>query len=159
MNPADAERKKMRQKEILRNKRERQFLRDASKKRSDPAAIRAELQVSFAATFQFESSQKAEIFLPAAITRAILSCVWRATGCAFGHVFWERHADAYLSKGNLSAHPCYGFEHSPMGGCFYDVINPSKVVCLRAAGGHRSAGGWKQPSYHQAQEEGLAGRP
>mmetsp|Transcript_4832 Transcript_4832/g.13894 ORF Transcript_4832/g.13894 Transcript_4832/m.13894 type:complete len:392 (-) Transcript_4832:689-1864(-) len=44
MNPADAERKKMRQKEILRNKRERQFLRDASKKRSDPAAIRAELQ-------------------------------------------------------------------------------------------------------------------
>ncbi len=48
MNPADAERKKLRQKEILRNKRERQFLRDASKKRSDPAAIRAELQVALA---------------------------------------------------------------------------------------------------------------
>lgn len=44
MNPADAERKKIRQKEILRNKKERQFQRDATKKRADPSAIRAELQ-------------------------------------------------------------------------------------------------------------------
>lgn len=43
MNPADAFRKVQRQKEILRNKRERQFQRDASKLKSEafPLDIRA----------------------------------------------------------------------------------------------------------------------
>lgn len=36
MNPADAFRKVQRQKEIQRNKRERQFQRDASKLKSEP---------------------------------------------------------------------------------------------------------------------------
>ena len=44
MNPADAFRKVQRQKEIQRNKRERQFQRDASKLRADPDEIKTQLQ-------------------------------------------------------------------------------------------------------------------
>lgn len=44
MNPADAFRKVQRQKEILRNKKERTFQRDAAKLRSDPEKLKDELR-------------------------------------------------------------------------------------------------------------------
>lgn len=44
MNPADAFRKTQRQKEIARNKKERQFQRDASKLKADPVQIKNQLQ-------------------------------------------------------------------------------------------------------------------
>lgn len=44
MNPADAFRKVQRQKEILRNKKERTFQRDAAKLRSNPEQLKNELR-------------------------------------------------------------------------------------------------------------------
>ncbi len=44
MNPADAFRKVQRQKEILRNKKERSFQRDAAKLKSNPDALKDELR-------------------------------------------------------------------------------------------------------------------
>ena len=44
MNPADAFRKSQRQKEILRNKRERKFQRDAHALQADPDAIKDQLK-------------------------------------------------------------------------------------------------------------------
>ncbi len=44
MNPADAFRKVQRQKEIQRNKKERQFQRDASKLKANPDEIKGQLQ-------------------------------------------------------------------------------------------------------------------
>ncbi|KAK9833413.1 hypothetical protein WJX81_003227 [Elliptochloris bilobata] len=44
MNPADAWRKQIRQKEILRNKKERRFQRDAHALKADPEAIKEELK-------------------------------------------------------------------------------------------------------------------
>ena len=43
MNPADAFRKAQRQKEIARNRRERQFVRQAARQVGDAEAIKAEL--------------------------------------------------------------------------------------------------------------------
>lgn len=44
MNPADAHRKAQRQKEILRNKKERKFQRDAHALQRNPDAIKGQLQ-------------------------------------------------------------------------------------------------------------------
>jgi hypothetical protein len=44
MNPADAFRKVQRQKEIMRNKKERSFQRDAAKLKSNPDALKDELR-------------------------------------------------------------------------------------------------------------------
>lgn len=44
MNPADAARKVQRAKEIARNKKERKFQRDAYSMKSDPTAIKEQLQ-------------------------------------------------------------------------------------------------------------------
>ena len=44
MNPADAFRKVQRQKEIMRNKKERSFQRDAAKLKTNPEALKDELR-------------------------------------------------------------------------------------------------------------------